>query len=203
MKKILLFLLLPLVGGCGVSKNKQKEKQLTEIEENLKVTNQGSVKENSDSRKNVSDSTASQSKYNIDRSLASALQNFSLKNNGKCGDPGITRFVQFSDALGNKTAIPVNDNTDLDFHNETDLKKEIEILKTEKLTVKKENEKLVKSNESLSNQVNELSTKLKAKSTKSDTKTEKNSFSSFALIAVLAIVVWEILKKLIKKYLFK
>lgn len=198
MKKLLLlFLLLLLVSGCGVTKQKQKEKSQTELEEIIKATENLDVKENTVSNKAVSDSTNSITNFTVDRSKAATLQNFSLKNNGRCTDPGTIRYLNFTDALGNKTSIPVNDNTDLNFNSESEFKKEIENLKIEVTNLKKENETLKKENQThIAKEVSQK-TKIKAKTGKTNTETEKRSFWAFILVGVLSIIAWEFIKKLI------
>ena len=200
MKKLLLlFLLLLIVGGCGVTKHKQKEKAQMELEEDLKTTEKTDVKENTSSQKSISDSTNSISNYAVDRSKASTLQNFSLKNNGRCQDPGTIRYINFTDALGNKTSIPVNDNTDLAFNSETEFKKVIETLKVEITNLKKENETLKKENKTRTAKDVSQKSKIKAKTSKTNTETEKHSFWAFILVGVLSVVLWETIKKLIFK----
>lgn len=203
MKKLLLIFLLLFSVGCTVSKTKSKTKDKLEISEQTKISENTTVKSSTDVKNAVSDSSGSKSNYNIDRNHSSALQNFSLKNNGKCSDPGPTRYVQFTDALGNRSTIPVNDNTDLNFENITELKKEVESLQ-------QENANLVKSNKTFKNQVDVSEKKIsdqnkliKSLSMKSDIHKDKNPFSLYALIIVCTVVVWELLKKLIKKYLLK
>ncbi|PWN62322.1 hypothetical protein [Chryseobacterium oncorhynchi] len=199
MKKLLLlFVLLILVGGCGVTKHKQKGKTQTELEEGLKTIEKTDVKENITSQKRVSDSINSISNYAVDRSKAATLQNFSLKNNGRCTDPGTIRYLNFTDALGNKTSIPVNDNTDLNFNSETEFKKEIETLKIEITNLKKENETLKKENKTLTAKEVDKKSKINTKTSNTKTETEKRSFWAFILVGVLSIVVWEIIRRKFK-----
>lgn len=200
MRNLLLLFLLLFIAGCTVNKHKNKEKNDTSIHNEVQSNEKSSVKENSVQNKKISDSTTSNAKYNIDRSKTAVLQNFSLKNNGKCADPGSTRYVQFTDVLGNKTSIPVNDNTDLDFRSESEMKKEIESLKTELFNLKKENETLKKDKKSLTSKKAAQKSDIRTKNSKTDIKTEKHSFWNFILVGVLFIIVWETIKGIIKKY---
>lgn len=200
MKNLIILLSVLLIGSCTVSKQKKKDKNDTSITNEVQSNEKSSVKENSVQQNNRSDSTASNANYNIDRSKTATLQNFSLKNNGKCADPGSTRYVQFTDVLGNKTSIPVNDNTDLNFGSESEIKKEVESLKTENVNLKKEIETLKKDKQALTiKQATQISN-IRVKASKTDVQTEKHSFWSFILVGVLFIVVWETIKGIIKKY---
>lgn len=193
-----MLLLLLFIGSCTVSKHKTKDKNDTSITNEVQSNEKSSVKENSVQQNNRSDSTASNANYNIDRSKTATLQNFSLKNNGKCADPGSTRFVQFTDVLGNKTSIPVNDNTDLNFGSESEIKKEVESLKTENVNLKKEIETLKKDKESLTVKEVDQKSNIRVKASKVDTETENRSLWAFVLVGILSIIVWEFIKKLIK-----
>lgn len=199
MKNLLMLLLLLLMGSCTVSKHKMKDKNDTSITNEVQSNEKNSVKENSVQQNNRSDSTASNANYNIDRSKTATLQNFSLKNNAKCADPGSTRYVQFTDVLGNKTSIPVNDNTDLNFGSESEIKKEVESLKTENFNLKKENETLKKDKEAFTTKEEAQKSNIRVKASKTDVETEKYPFWSFIVVGVLSIVVWETIKKLIFK----
>lgn len=201
MKKLLfLLLLILLIGSCTVSKHKTKEKNDTSITNEIQNSETSSIKDKSIRQNNRSDSTASNANYNIDRSKTATLQNFSLKNNGKCTDPGSTRYVHFIDVLGNKTSIPVNDNTDLNFVSESEMKKEVESVKTENVNLKKEIETLKKDKQALTVKQAAQKSNIRVKASKTDVETEKYSFWSFILVGVLFIVVWETIKGIIKKY---
>lgn len=202
MKNIIIILLL-LITSCTVSKQKMKDKNDTSITNEVQSNEKSSVKENSLQENNKSDSTVSNTNYNIDRSKTATLQSFSLKNNGKCADPGSTRYVHFTDVLGNKTLIPVNDNTDLNFGNELEIKKEVESLKTENVNLKKEIETLKKDKEALTAKQAAQKSNIRVKASKTDVETKKHSFWSFILVGVLFIMAWELIKKLTKKYIFK
>lgn len=196
MKKIiLLFLLIFLTNNCTVNKHKTKDKNDTSITNEVQITEKSSVKENSVQQHNRSDSTVSNANYNIDRSKIATLQNFSLKNNGKCAGPGSTRYVQFTDVLGNKTSIPVNDNTDLNFGSESEIKKEVESLKIENINLKKQIETLKKDKEALTAKQESQKSNIKVKVSKTDVETEKYPFWSFIVVGVLSIVFWEIIKR--------
>ena len=188
-----------MIGSCTVNKNKTKDKNDTSITNEVQSSETSSIKDNSIRQNNRSDSTASNANYNIDRSKIATLQNFSLKNNGKCTDPGPTRYVHFTDVLGNKTSIPVNDNTDLNFGNKSQIKKEVESLKTENFNLKKENETLKKDKEAFTTKEEAQKSNIRVKASRTDVETEKYPFWSFIVVGVLSIVVWEIIKrKLIK-----
>lgn len=200
MKKLLLFILLLLL-GCATNKQKIKEKQ----ESSSSLVSNTRVK--SDEKTTVAkketkkDSISKNSNYNIERNQLFAAQNFQLKNNGKCADPGILRNVEFTDALGNKTSIPVNDNTELSFHNETELKKEVESLKIENKQLSETVTETQSKYEKALSQNEELKQKNYSKSSNTNTKTESSTIWQFILCGVLSIVVWSLIKKLIKNYL--
>lgn len=202
MKKLTYFIiLLFFVSGCVTSKHKIKDKQ----ESNSLLETKNSL--NSDEKIDVEsnqirkDSISIKSKYNIEKNELFAAQNFQLKNNGKCGDPGTLRNVEFTDALGNKTSIPVNDNTELNFQNQSELKKEVESLKVENKQLIKTITETQSKYEKVLNQNQELKQKTNTKSSNANTKTESSSIWQFILCGVLSIIVWGLIKKLIKKYL--
>lgn len=201
--KNLLMLFLFLFIGCTLSKHKTKAKNDTSITNEVHRSEKSSVKENTTQQKSLSDSTVFNANYNIDRIKTATLQNFSLKNNGRCADPGSIRIIQFTDVLGNKTSIPVNDNTDLSFGSESEINKEIEAYKTEVVKLKKENETLKQDKEALLTTKTAQKSDIRVKASKMDVEKEIYPFWVFVVVGVLSIALWEIEKKLIKKYFFK
>lgn len=202
MKNILLILFL-IVISCTVNKHKEKEKSVISEKTESNTAENQKVVETSNLDKAKTDSTILESHFNIDRSKAATLQNFQLKSNGKCTDPGIIRYVQFTDVLGNKTSIPVNDNTDLNFESESELQKENENLKAQLSKVTKENETLKREKESVTAKKAAIKSDIKVNNRKTDVKTEKQSFWAFIIVGLISILLWELLKQAIKKYFFK
>ncbi|WP_144282638.1 hypothetical protein [Chryseobacterium echinoideorum] len=201
MKKLITILIILLISACTSSRQKSKEKQESFTETDFTKETKTSVTELENSKQNSKDSVSAKTNYTIVRDNLLASQNFQLKNNGKCADPGTIRNVEFTDAFGNRTTIPVNDNTELNFINETDLKNEIESLKLENNHLFETSLSTQRKYEDLENEYEVFKQNLKSKSVKTDTKTEKNTVWQFALVAVLAVIVWETSKKLIKRYI--
>lgn len=202
MKKLTYFIiLLFFVSGCVTNKHKMKEKQesnsLLETKNSLKSDEKLDVESNQIRK----DSISIKSKYSIEKNELFAAQNFQLKNNGKCGDPGTLRNVEFTDVLGNKTSIPVNDNTELNFQNQSELKKEVESLKVENKQLTETITETQSKYEKAQSENNDLKQKLNTKTSNVNTKAESNSIWQFILCIVLSIVIWEGSKKLIKTYI--
>lgn len=199
MKKLLIIILLLLLCSCGIMKNKLKEKQ--ESESSVKTEMEASSQQTNEEMENNSflDSVAQKTHFNAAKSLFSNSQNFNLTNNGKCGDPGVIRFVQITDAKGNTTSIPVTDNTDLNFVNESKYEAEILDLKTEISSLIKENDSIKKSNELLHTSNINQSTELSNKSLDLDLQTKSSPLSAFIWVAILSVIVWELLKHYLKK----
>lgn len=201
MKKLITILIIFLISACTSSRQKSKEKQETVSETDFTKERQASVNASENVKESKKDSVSTKTSYNIVRDNLFASQNFQLKNNGKCADPGTIRNIEFTDAFGNRTTIPVNDNTELNFINETDLKNEIESLKLENNQLFETSLSIQTKYEALQNEYEVFRHNLKSKSVKTDTKTKKNTIWQFVLVAVLAVLIWETSKKLIKRYI--
>ncbi|MGD1319146.1 hypothetical protein [Chryseobacterium sp. 2R14A] len=199
-KLILFFMLLIFVSGCVTRKHKIKDKQEFYQEVENKTTWQKNENTFVEKKGMKKDSLYTNNKYNLERNHLFTSQSFQLKNNGKCGDPGVLRNIEFTDALGNRTSIPVNDNTELHFGNESFLKKEVESLKTEIFNLKKENEILKSYKVDLSTKKTAQKSTITERKGNTEVKTEKHSFWSFILVGLLSIILWETIKGIIKKY---
>lgn len=198
MKKSIIIILLMLL-SCGVTKDKIKTKSETKETQVMAVNTNKSVKKNLDSTKNLKDSTVENRSWSTVKADLSVLQNFTLRNSGKCDNAGETRFVSFTDAAGNKTNIPVNNNTELNFGTSTDFKKQIETLKIELSVVKAENTALRAKIESNAVINQKSSRNQSASNASTNVKTKKSSLPSFAFVGLLSIVVYELIRQLIKK----
>jgi len=200
MKKLIIFILL-LLFSCGVTKEKSKQKNSTEAEisskSELQNNNNGSV--NLNSTKNTLTESSVQNDFEKNKLLSN--QNFVLKSNGKCAEPGAIRNVQFTDKAGNTTTIPVNDNTELSFGNQSEESKELASLKEDKRVLTNEKNDLQHRYDNSTKLLAEAQEKVKKQFSDINSKTKKNTFWQFVLCAVLAVVVWEGGKKLIKTYI--
>lgn len=195
--KYLLVLLLFTV-SCSVFKHKNKEKTKTE----LVKESQSSKKENNSIISNTEveskDSTVTNFSINNHKSAAQVLQNFTLKNNGKCLDGGQLRFINFTDKNGNKTEIPVNDNTELNFSNSDAVLEENRSLKDEMKKMKETNLKLQDSVQYSKSIQEKASEKSSSSIIEIETKKESKSFVSYLFVAFAAVVFWELGKKYLK-----
>lgn len=200
MKKVIIILLL-LLFSCGITKEKYKQKQIetSELSSKLYKDNNNSGTINLASTKNQF--TEISGKKNLESSKLLTNQNFSLKSNGKCVEPGAVRNVQFTDKAGNITTIPVNDNTELNFGNQSEESKEIQTLKEDKRILLNDKINLQLKYDKTQKLLTETNEKLQKKSTYTDIKTKKNTFWQFVLCAILAVIIWEGSKKLIKTYI--
>lgn len=200
MNKFLIFLLIFLF-SCGITKEKSKLKQSEASELQSKVSEQNNSSGTVNSVATKKQLTESSTQNNFESSKLLTNQNFILKSNGKCAEPGTVRNVQFTDKAGNTTTIPVNDNTELNFGNTSEESKEIQSLKEDKRILLDEKKDLQLKYDTSSKTLSEAKEKIKKQSTELDLKTKKSSIWQFFLCAVLAVVVWELLRKLKQKYL--
>ncbi|QDP85181.1 hypothetical protein FNJ88_06240 [Chryseobacterium sp. SNU WT5] len=199
MKKLLIILLLMMLYSCSIIKNKNKQKQLTELNSQTTTQTELSNKNQEVENSSFSDSTVHKSQYNGAKSLFANSQNFNLTNNGKCSDPGAVRFVQVTDSHGNQTSIPVNDNTDLQFGSQSKLETENSTLKIENSSLIKENDSIKKDNETLQSTNINQSAELISKYLELDLKTKSSPLSAFIWMGVLSVIAWELLKFYFKK----
>lgn len=198
MKNLIFILLLLLPVSCGVFKNKSKEKSKTEseIKAHISAMENTSISETKTVAK--TDSSVSDFKINAQSTAATISQNFSLKQNGKCADGGETRFVSFTDKNGNKTEIPVNDNTELNFNNTDAVLAENKELHSTVSQLKSENNKLRSELSTEKENNSKISATKNESNIRSDVETKKNPLISYVFIAFAAIVFWEFGKRQLK-----
>lgn len=198
MKKLLLFFLLTAILSCSIFKNKAKQKQDFKTADKVDLTLKSTEKDKGVEINSKSDSTALKTHRTANKSLFTNSQNFNLQNNGKCADPGTTRFVKLMDVTGNTTEIPVNDNTDLKYGNETKLENDISDLKIEIIDLKKQKDSIAKNYENSENTNIQLSKKLESKNLQLDLQTKSSPLSAFIWVGILSIAAWELVKYYIK-----
>ncbi|MEG0760087.1 MAG: hypothetical protein RR411_01275 [Chryseobacterium sp.] len=198
MKKLIIFLLLFLF-SCGITKEKSKLKQSETSELQLKLFEQSNSSGTVNSAATKNQLTESSTHNNFESSKLLTNQNFILKSNGKCAEPGTVRNVQFTDKAGNTTTIPVNDNTELNFGNTSEESKEIQTLKEDKRILLDEKNDLQLKYDNSSKLLFESKEKLKKQSTELYLKQKKSTIWQFLLCAVLAVVLWELLRKINQK----
>ena len=197
---LLLMLMLMLSTSCSVFKHKTKEKAKTEIQKKTDISKMENISISAKTVITAKDSAVANFNFSKEKRSSEMLQNFTLKSNGKCLDGGQIRFVNFTDKNGNKTEIPVNDNTELNFTSSDAVLEENKTLKTEIKKLKQENVQLQDSlNVSKNLQLNE-SKSSKTAIAEVETKKESKSFFSYVFVAFAAIVFWELGKKYLKPF---
>lgn len=185
--KYFLILMLLVATSCVTSKHKKKEKMHASTEASQKEQTENAT----DLQTNISaasrDSAVQKTSFNNEKALSLVSQNLSLRNNGKCIDGGELRFLKFTDAQGNMTEVPVNDNTDVDFRTDAEIRKE-------NTRLQEENAKLSTQNESLQNRLNEQSNTLKeiasevlVTSSSVEKDKETDSFMSYVWTVIITI----------------
>ena len=200
MKKLItIFLLLFIVTACTTQKHKTKEKTKTETQEKEVNSISSEIKAETAEVKVKTDSVFNNTAFSSGKSSVSILQNLSLKNNGKCADGGEIRFLKFTDAQGNMTEVPVNDNTDLDFSSTSELTKENASLKTENSKLTKEKTDLQTKYDAEVKARKDLEKKQSALQINTDAKSERSQLTAFLWCIVLTVVFWEAGKFYIKK----
>lgn len=138
MKHLLILLLLI---SCGTrTKTKTTDKVETKTEINDKTNVNTKVETEVKAKIEVKDKVKTEVK--TEAMALQSIQNLSLKNSGKCQDPGAVRYLSYTDKNGSKMEIPVDNNTELNFGNESNFKQENQILKSENETLKTENTSL-------------------------------------------------------------
>lgn len=199
MKKTLLIFTIFLVSSCSIMKNKSKEKLMSSSVENTSITASTDLKIREREDIATKDSLVTKQDFKIEKSTIATSQKINLINNGRCADPGILRFVQITDLQGNKTEIPVNDNTDLQFGNDSKFDTEISDLKIENSALLRQNKSYEKDTDSLQSLNTNLNKELITKSMQLDLKTKSSPLSAFIWVVLLSIAAWEILKFYLKK----
>ena len=200
MKKLItIFLLLFIVTACTTQKHKTKDKTKTESQQKEVNSIASEVKTETAESKVKTDSVVNNTAFSSGKSSASVLQNLSLKNNGKCLDGGQIRFLKFTDAQGNMTEVPVNDNTDLDFSSTSELTKENASLKTENSKLTKEKTDLQTKYDAEVKARKNLEKKQSTLQINTDAKSERSQLTAFLWCIVLTVVFWESGKFYIKK----
>lgn len=194
-------MLLIFASGCVTNKHKIKDKQELNTELQTKSTSLNNENTSVDRKETKKDSSSTNQRFSLERNQLFASQNFQLKNNGKCAEPGTLRNVEFTDVLGNKTSIPVNDNTELHFKNDIDFKKEVESLKIENKQLSETVNEIQSKYEKQLSVNQDLKQRINFKSNNTDTKTESSTIWQFVLCAILTVIIWEGSKKLIKTYI--
>lgn len=184
---------------------KQKHKTKDKVEEQTELSTKVELQTENQTQYKFAgrDSTAFQSDLKAESSFLSSLQNLKLTNNGKCLDGGEIRFVRFTDAQGNKTEVPVNDNTELNYSSDSEILKEKTILKAEISKLKSENSDLKKEIKSSVAQNQEKSENNKTTDVKIETAKKQNSLMSYVWTAVLSILLFQIALFFIKKQFLK
>lgn len=120
MKELfVLTLSMFLLFSCNTRhKVKHTEKTEAQTETNTKVEKYTEFSENQQENQQFLDSTRVNQFLKTSYFGESNLLNFTLKSNGNQIENSPIRFVIITDNQGNKTEIPVNDNTELIFNNE-------------------------------------------------------------------------------------
>lgn len=200
MKNLLIILMCLMVASCATKRQKNKEKIKTEIQQKETGSSATSSVTEVMATTSKKDSTVQTIDQITNRSAAIFAQNLSLKNNGKCTDGGEIRFLKFTDAQGNQTEVPVNDNTDLDYSSSAELEKENSSLKSRIESLTSENRAL-KSQVAANSETN-YSKQLSAlqQALKKDAETERNSIMSYVWCGLLSIIGYVTAKFLIKTY---
>lgn len=201
-KKILLFLILLGIASCGTrlkTKNTTAQKQNVQTEKTHQSESQ--KEENNFEKAEVSNAENSIVQIDFEKNRQSILQNFTLKNNGKCIENSAIRFVSITDNRGNKTEIPVNDNTELHYSHQNDIQTENKALKAENERLKKEKSEIETTVTALQKEMYIEQQKQEKIQKTSDLKVKSHrpTFWLFILIAVVAVIAWELIKINLKK----
>ncbi len=191
-------MLLSLVAACTTQKHKAKEKTKTEIDKKEINSISSEVSNETKAVVSIMDSTTKKTDYNSSKLFGSIAQNLTLKNNGKCADGGDIRFLKFTDAQGNKTEVPVNDNTEVNFNTAAELTAENKSLKTALLSLSTEKSDIETKLKAAQNQIRKYQESEKSVSTNIKTEVERSQLTAFMWCIVLTIVFWEAGKFLIK-----
>ena len=204
MKALISFVTIALLFvSCTVFKHKEKSKEKTEIVKMENTSISSEVKSEVKADVSVTDSTVQQTAFSISKTFGSIAQNFTLKNNGKCADGGEIRFLRITDAQGNQTEIPVNNNTDLSFNSESEITRENASLKTENSKLTKEKTDLQTKYDAEVKARKDLEKKQSALQINTDSKSERSQLTAFLWCIVLTVVFWESGKFFIKKQFLK
>ncbi|WP_447951335.1 hypothetical protein [Chryseobacterium koreense] len=200
MKKLItIFLMLFIVTACNTQKHKAKEKTKTEMQEKEVNSIYSEVQTKAKAVVSVKDSTTQKTDFNSSNSFGSIAQNLTLKSNGKCTDGGEIRFLKFTDAQGNKTEVPVNDNTEVNFSTAAELTAENKNLKTAFANLYTEKSDLETKLKAVTDQNRKYERSDKSATSNTKTDSERSQLTAFMWCIVLTVVCWEAGKFYIKK----
>ena len=191
MKTILYFISIFILMSCNAIKQKDKIVNKDSSTTSSSVDSHNTSKNQSNYKITSKDSTAFKSDLNVSSDFQNAIQNLTLKSNGKCSEVGETTFMEFKDQQGNTLKVPVNNNTELAFGNESNSVQENVRLNQELSAVNQElhNVKLNLYNEQktstqLKTEISNLESQLKIK-------VQKPVWYAFLFWCVIAVIVWE------------
>lgn len=194
--KYLLILLLLL--SCGT---REKIKITDKAEAKIETTDKTKVETGEETevkaKIEVKDKAEIEEKTEI-KALQS-IQNLSLKNSGKCQEAGTVRFLSFTDKNGSKLEVPVDNNTELNFGNESNFKQENQTLKSENESLKTENTSLSTRFKEVLNQNKTLSENVKVLQKSNHVESQRTSWTTWLWFGISLIMFWEIGKFIIKR----
>lgn len=185
MKYLLILLLLLSCGSRTKTKTTDKTKVETEHDTNIKAI--------------IGFENKAKTEMETEVTALQSIQNLSLKNSGKCQDAGVVRFLSFTDKNGSKLEVPVDNNTELNFGNETNFKQENQILKSKNESLKSENINLSTRFKEVLNQNKTLTEKAKSSKKSNHVKADRTSWTTWLWFGISLILFLEFGKFIIKK----
>lgn len=196
MKIFILILSMLMLFACNTRhKVKDMEKSKVQVEISNKVEKNNAVFQKEQENKLFLDSTITQQLLNSNIFNENYLQNFILKSNGNCVENSPIRFVTITDNKGNKTEIPVNDNTELIFNHKKKNENKQEDSKTESQQVTKED---IKQKSELKSQEKEIKNKkitTQNFSVKKNTEVKTSRLPIWLTFILLAVFLLTLTKK--------
>ena len=194
--KYLLILLLLL--SCG---SRTKTKTTDKTEAKVDVNDKTKVETEHDTNIKAIIGFENKAKTQIETEVTTlqSIQNLSLKNSGKCVDAGQVRFLSFTDKNGSKLEVPVDNNTELNFGNESNFKQENQSLKSENESLKTENTSLSTRFKEVLNQNKTLSENVKVLQKSNHVESQRTSWTTWLWFGISLIMFWEIGKFIIKR----
>lgn len=192
------YLLILLLLSCGT---REKTKITDKAEAKIETTDKAKVESDEETEIKAKIEVKDKAKTQIETEVTAlqSIQNLSLKNSGKCIDGGVMRFLSFTDKNGSKLEVPVDNNTELNFGNESSFKQENQSLKTENETLKIENINLLTRFKEVLNQNKTLAEQTKSLQKSNHVQSDKTSWTTWIWFGISLILFWEVGKFIIKR----
>lgn len=201
MKTFLYTLCFLLLVGCNAIKQKEKTTSSTHAETTERLNAQVQNSTQSFYSLSAKDSATTKLASVKTSQFLTSLQTLSLRNNGKCEDPGQTTYLTYRDGTGNEYSVPVNNNTELSFGSDKQSSVKVDSLVQENNALTLRLEDAAVKNDSLMAVSKELWNNLETTNESLSKYSKRPTIGAMLFWCLLSIVVYKIIEVQIKKLL--